>query len=388
MWFDTPHKLPPEENLRILAAVRSASPRVVVNSRIVIPSVPNAEGLVDYHSTVDRPAEIRPTPGDWEAIPTTNESYGYNQNDKKHKPSAFFIRLLAKTVARGGNMLMNMGPRGDGTIDPSDVGIFKGIGLWWTTNGQSIRGAGRTPLAVQAWGESTIKGNTLYLHVFQWPNDGKLVVGGLKTDVKKAYLLSDPARSLTITRKDLDLAIAVPAVAPDPADTVLALECAGAPAADPVRLLATNVGADTLRVFDANSIGRLGFGSGKPADAWVTYWTRLDDSVIWRLRSDEKAAFGLTAVYDAPTDIERNRVVEGDAGKELVRAGKGAGGSYKVSIGNWSSRKDVRIGIQVKESLGQVVIEPGTYDLKVSAVKITGEELMRLRNVILTPVKP
>ncbi|MCX7006324.1 MAG: alpha-L-fucosidase, partial [Kiritimatiellaeota bacterium] len=92
IWFDTPHKLPPEENLRILAAVRKAKPTLVVNGRLV-------RGAGDYDSTCDRPAEFPAHEGDWEGVPTTNESYGYNQNDRSHKPPAHFIQLLAKSAA-------------------------------------------------------------------------------------------------------------------------------------------------------------------------------------------------------------------------------------------------------------------------------------------------
>jgi hypothetical protein len=124
IWFDTPHKLPPEENLRILAAVRKAKPSLVINGRLV-------GGLGDYASTCDRPAEFPPQKGDWEGVPTTNESYGYNENDKSHKPASHFIQLLAKSAARGGNQLMNIGPMGDGRIDPADAAILEGIGKWW-----------------------------------------------------------------------------------------------------------------------------------------------------------------------------------------------------------------------------------------------------------------
>ena len=177
-------KLPDSENLRIMKAVRAASARVVINGRLV-------RGWGDYASTADRPAEFPPHDGDWEGIPTTNESYGWNQFDDSHKPPAHFIQLLAKAAARGGNILMNVGPMGDGRMDPKDVAILQGIGDWWKVNGESIRGTTRTPLPVQAWGESTRKGNTLYLHVFNWPANGELVVGGLKSNVKRARLLAE-----------------------------------------------------------------------------------------------------------------------------------------------------------------------------------------------------
>src|SRR5204863_3882838 len=144
----------------------------------------------------------------------------YNQNDHSHKPASHFIQLLAKACARGGNLMLNFGPRGDGTFDPADVAILQGIARWMKINGDSIHGTMRTPLPVQAWGESTLKGRTLYLHVFNWPSDGKLVVGGLKSNVASAYLLCDGSKSaLKVERlNDLDLAIGIPTLAPDAVD--------------------------------------------------------------------------------------------------------------------------------------------------------------------------
>jgi hypothetical protein len=379
IWFDTPHKLPPEENQRILAAVRKAKPSLVVNGRLV-------RGCGDYASTCDRPAEFPPCEGDWEGIPTTNESYGYNQNDRSHKPVSHFIQLLAKSAARGGNELMNIGPMGNGRIDPADVQILQGIGQWWRVNGESIRGTTRTPLAVQAWGESTRKGNTLYLHVFQWPCDGKLVVGGLKTEVVKARLLGASGEALKVTRQGTDVTIGVPATAPDAVDSVVVLECAGEPQADTARLLATNIDMNTLRSFDANLKGKLRFGPGKKTDAWVMGWTKKDDEVVWPARLNEKATFEVAVVYDAPTTTKRGRVVEGDAGKEQVRANRGVGGVYEVRVGQQTFAKPVRTGSNVSENLGKVTLTPGSFEIRVSAKEITGEELMRLRAITFKPV--
>ena len=76
---------------------------------------------------------------------------------------------------------MNVGPMGNGMIDPRDTLILSGIGRWMKVNGESIYGTQKSPLPLQSWGVSTQKGNLLYLHVFAWPKDGKLIVGGLKT---------------------------------------------------------------------------------------------------------------------------------------------------------------------------------------------------------------
>ena len=278
LWFDTSGKLPPSENLRIMKAVREASPRVVISGRLV-------GNWGDYDDTTDRPAEFPPHDGDWEAIPTTDESYGWNKFDTSHKPPSHFIQLLAKASARGGNTLMNIGPMGDGNIDPKDVAILKGIGDWWRVNGESIRGTTRTPLSVQTWGESTRKGSTLYLHVFDWPTNGELVVGGLKNNGSFASLLADKseAHALVTTQiNPIDVRIAIPVNAPDKVDSVVVLKCSGDIEADSARLLQPGFPIETLRAFDGQLHGGLRFGPGKKTDDVITTgWNDSNQFITW-----------------------------------------------------------------------------------------------------------
>ncbi len=360
LWFDTPHKLPDAENLRIFKTVRAAAPRVVINGRLV-------RGMGDYTSSTDRPAEFYPIQGDWEGIPTTNESYGWHQNDLSHKPASHFIQLLAKAAARGGNILMNIGPMGNGRFDPKDTAILQGIGVWWKVNGESIRGTTRTPLPVQAWGESTRKGNTLYLHVFHWPRDGELVVGGLKSDVKKAWLLADVDHTpLKVSRLNpLDVSIEVPATAPDAADSVVAVECDGDIAVDSTRLLSTTVAADTLRVFDGQLHGRLRFGPGKKTDAYVQNWSSPEDFIHWLVRLNEPATFDVVIVYDAPPKSE--------------------GGAFGVKVGEHDLRGTVGQGVEQTAPLGKVTLARGVSEIRVYPREIKGDELLRLRRLVLTP---
>ncbi|TAK93316.1 MAG: alpha-L-fucosidase [Verrucomicrobia bacterium] len=362
-WFDTPSKLPDSENLRIMKAVRAASARVVINGRIV-------RGLGDYASTADRPAEFSPHDGDWEGIPTTNESYGWNKFDHSHKPVSHFIQLLAKAAARGGNTLMNVGPMGDGRMDPKDVEILRGIGAWWKVNGESIRGTTRTPLPVQTWGESTRKGNTLYLHVFDWPKNGKLVVGGLKSDVKAVRLLSTSrAIPLAVHKlKSPDVSIeGLPLEVPDKADSVIALECAGEIAADQTRLVQPAFASETLRVFDGELHGKgIKFGAGKTRDAYAYEWTKPDEFISWSTRLNEPATYEVELTYDAEASS--------------------AGGSFTVNVGEASLKGSVSPGNQRATSLGRVSLKPGAVEIKLAATEIKGGELMKPRALTLRTV--
>jgi len=360
LWFDTPGKLPPSENLRIMQAVRAADPKVVISGRLV-------HGWGDYDDTTDRPAEFPPQDGDWEGIPTTDESYGWNKFDTSHKPPSHFIQLIAKAAARGGNVLLNIGPMGDGNIDPKDVAILKGIGAWWQVNGESIRGTTRTPLPVQSWGESTLKGQTLYLHVFHWPADGKLVVGGLKSEVASARLLGGDGVVTAVRLNPLDVCLAVPSAAPDPVDAVVVVQCSDPVAADSVRLLQPAFPTDTLRAFDGVLRGKgLNYGAGKKNSDYLIGWTRATQSVAWPVRLNKTARYEVTVNYDAGEESDGN--------------------TYNVTLGSQVLTGTVQPGTYQSTVLGRVTLGAGVFEIKINPGVIKGGDLMNLRSLGLKPV--
>ena len=388
LWGDTPHQNPQELNLQILAALRQEDPNLILNGRIA----GSAHG--DYHTTTDRPAEFAPMDApeeqDWEGIPTTNESYGYHAHDKSHKPPGHFIQLLAKAAARGGNLLLNIGPKGDGTFAAEDREILAAIAKWWKVSGDSIRHTERTPLAAQSWGESTLKGNNLYLHVFEWPKDGKLLVGGLNAEVAKASLLADPKTPLPTERIGPDLEITLPASAPDAADSVLMLECKNRPTGDMAQVLQTNT-ANKLSVFTAELLGpvdRKGWSLGK--GTWITShakgWKTKDCAVRWKTRLAKPSRFQVMLHYDAP-EADKTKI-ETDGGAVAAKSAQTFGGTFTVLIGNQTLKGKVRQqGMDVALELGQISLAPGNLEIKIQADEITGKELMLLKSLTLLPLR-
>ena len=388
LWGDTPHQNPQELNLQILAALHKEDPNLILNGRIA----GSAHG--DYHTTTDRPAEFAPMDApeeqDWEGIPTTNESYGYHAHDKSHKPPGHFIQLLAKAAARGGNLLLNIGPKGDGTFAAEDREILAAIAKWWKVSGDSIRHTERTPLAAQSWGESTLKGNNLYLHVFEWPKDGKLLVGGLNAEVAKASLLADPKTPLPTERIGPDLEITLPASAPDAADSVLMLECKNRPTGDIAQVLQTNI-ANKLSVFTAELLGpvdRKGWSLGK--GTWITShakgWKTKDCAVRWKTRLAKPSRFQVMLHYDAP-EADKTKI-ETDGGAVAAKSAQTFGGTFTVLIGNQTLKGEVlQQGMDVALELGQISLAPGNLEIKIQAVEITGKELMLLKSLTLLPLR-
>ena len=367
LWFDTPGKLPPSENRRILEAVREADPHVVVNGRLL-------NNFGDYKNTADRPAEVPYVIGNWEGIPTTNDSYGWSKVDQGHKPPEHFIQLLAKIASKGGNMLMNVGPMGMGEIDPKDQFILNGIGEWMAKNSESIYATVRTPLPVQVWGTSTLKGQRLYLHVFQWPKNGKLLVAGLRTDVKGAYLLIDPkSDALKVKRINAyDVEITVPSQAPDSADSVVVLDCAGPVKSEFAELLLPRDANTVLHVFNGNLLGRgIKYNDGKRNRDTVMDWTNPAGSVEWPVRLMETTRFRISINY--------------------ATVAKSQPGAFRVVCGNQILNGHVKPTENETTfetaSLGEVILKPGEFTISVHPIGLPEGELMRLRRVELTPIR-
>lgn len=379
LWFDTPQKLPLSENIRILKAIRETDSTIVVNGRLVRSAGAN---FGDYKNTADRPAEFYPVDGDWEAIPTTNESYGYHKYDNSHKPVSHFIQLMAKAASKGGNLLMNIGPKGDGAFDKADIAILNGIGKWMSKNGESIYGTTASTLPLQNWGVATTKGNKIYLHVFNWPSNGKLYVGKLIGVPVKAYLLSDPAKKLdAVELSSLDLAITVPAIAPDTVNTVIVLEYNRK--IDPVRnyyVLSPGVPETRLLAFDAIQSGfdKLKYGDGKKDRYYVEGWNG-DQSLRWNIKSIKPGTYNLLIKYIAPEESSGGEfsiwIHKADASKQEVK--------YNFKQPVFTTAKNTTV---VTRNVGVITLDDGWYSISINPESFGKSELMKLLELQLIPL--
>lgn len=220
--------------------VRSLQPGIIVNNRVGRSGgdfgLDPGRTLVGDFGTPEQEIPATGLPGlDWETCMTMNRNWGFNRADKDFKPAADLVRKLVDVASKGGNFLLNVGPTGEGVFPHESVERLEGIGRWMDANGEAVHESHASPFPALPWGRSTQRSlpggaTRLYLHVFDWPSDGRLVVGGLLNTARRAFLLADPAkRELKVTRQGDDLVIAVPAGAPDAVASVVVLEVAGRP---------------------------------------------------------------------------------------------------------------------------------------------------------------
>ena len=162
---------------------------------------------------------------DWESCMTMNTTWGFKFYDDKWKSSQVLVRNLIDIASKGGNYLLNVGPTAEGLIPSESITRLGDMGGWMKVNGAAIYGTTASPFAKQlAFGRATSKPGRVYLHVFDWPRDGKLIVPAFGRDVKQAYLLIAPKQRLKIEQTSDGMSLIVPAQAPDPIATVIVLE--------------------------------------------------------------------------------------------------------------------------------------------------------------------
>ena len=219
----------------LMAKVRARQPAIIMNNRLYAASTVHSGG--DEHKEFDTtrgdfstPEQRIPQNGlpgvDWETCMTLNGTWGYSEHDHAWKSDRTLIRNLVDIASKGGNYLLNIGPKGDGSLTPETVASFRAIGAWLRVNGESIHGTTASPFtAPLPWGRATAKGRDLYLHVFDWPADGRILVPLTPdgAEATGAALLSAPGTGLVVETTPAGLVIHLPPTAPDPDVSVIRL---------------------------------------------------------------------------------------------------------------------------------------------------------------------
>ena len=218
LWWDTPTGMT-DEFAEKLQKQLSLQPKIITNDRLKRPNFPG-----DYKTPEQKIPNLSELDGkDWETCMTMNGTWGFKASDHNWKTPTTLIHNLEDIASKGGNYLLNVGPTAEGEFPQPSIDALKTIGVWMKVNGESIYGTKASPLQPLPWGRCTIKSKVYYLHVFDWPANGKLIVPGLAGDIKKASLLAGGSVLKTESSAD-GLIITTPASAPDAISSVIKVE--------------------------------------------------------------------------------------------------------------------------------------------------------------------
>ena len=231
MWFDTPYDMPKPLCEELAREVKALQPDCLINGRI-------GYGLGDYRQMADNSIPRNVYHGAFEVPMTLNRSWGYSAPDNEWATPADVIRNLVQIRGRGGNLLINIGPDGYGNVPEASVDVLDAVGAWLARNGESVFDTDPFPdfPYINRWGDVTYrrKTNTLYLHVLKYPGlHPRISLLALASRVGAVHLPDGTplafAQAYDLAREEHRLSVTVPSVAPDPIDTVIAVELAEPP---------------------------------------------------------------------------------------------------------------------------------------------------------------
>lgn len=224
LWYDVDWPLNADqwESERMNKMVFGLQPDIIVNNR---------NGLPGDFSTPEQEIVAEKGTRAWESCMTLNDSWGYQRADDNWKSPKMVIRNLVSCSREGGNYLLNIGPKPDGSIPEDSVRVLTEVGQWMTRNGESIHTTDRCQVHASEFAGFTRRGNTLYMHVHFWPG-GTIALGGLITKVTSARLLAS-GQSVKFEQERFRVRFTgLPADAPDHPVTTIAIECESEPRQD------------------------------------------------------------------------------------------------------------------------------------------------------------
>ena len=239
LWYDMDWPLTSEqwESERMNHMVFELQPEIIVNNR---------NGLEGDFSTPEQHVEAAKAGRAWETCMTLNDSWGYNRGDDSWKTPKVIASNLADCAAGGGNYLLNIGPKPDGSVPVESVEILDTVGKWLDANGKAIYLTERGTLPGAPNTLFTRRDNTLYVLQKYWPGvtpaaqwlsffqPGVVVaIGGLKTKVKSARLLKTGQNVPFTQNEPLSFRLTgLPVEAPDSPLSVIEVECESEPVLD------------------------------------------------------------------------------------------------------------------------------------------------------------
>jgi alpha-L-fucosidase len=367
LWWDTPVNMT-RERADLLLPLLALQPGIIHNNRL-------GGG---YNGDTETPEQVIPPTGfpgrDWETCMTMNDTWGYKSYDQNWKSTEVLVRNLVDIASKGGNYLLNVGPTSEGLIPGPSVERLKAVGRWMKVNREAIYSTSASPFKRLPWGRCTKKTEgaetTLFLHVFDWPTDQKLVVPGLKNKPQRVYLLADKSRKpLETTCGAESLTITLPAQAPDPISSTLVLKVKGPLEIEQPGLQQSADGSILLTASEARTHGdQIRYESGHQRDN-IGFWLNPEDWADWDIAVRRPGNFELAVDIAGPAATSIQIV----AGTQKVVGKLPATGDY---------------GKFQEVSLGRISIaSSGRNTVKLQAVK-DGWNAVNVKAIKLKPVQP
>ncbi|MDX2431097.1 MAG: alpha-L-fucosidase [Bacteroides sp.] len=315
IWFDTPGEMPIEYAEMLMDVVHKNQSEAFVSGRI-------GHGLGDYQTLGDMEVPHENVEGLWEAVDVTNDSWGHAWYDMNWKSPEDILERLISTVARGGTYMLNVGPKADGTIPEPATRTLQASGRWISKYPQVIYGAEASPWKhALPWGDVTRNNNSLYLTVYDWPENGKLYLPGLKNEISSLRLLNGKTGTdISFSRDERYVIIELPPIELEDFVSVIEMEIKGKPIVDTHVALdpemtteITTHFADTVNCTIQNKRWMEKFGEWKTVQN--IYQWKPGSKATWEVNVLEPGEYEVELVYTGSGRLVWS--VESDEGEKV-----------------------------------------------------------------------
>ena len=380
LWFDGEWEpaWTHERGVDLYNYVRSLQPNIIVNNRVGkgrsgMGGMDKGQGVGDYGTPEQEIPATGFGPGvTWESCMTMNGTWGHRTDDHDWKSATVLVHNLIDCASKGGNYLLNVGPTAEGLIPEASVERLAAVGRWMKLNREAIYGTQASPFKRLPWGRCTTKvrgrETILYLHVFDWPKDGKLLVPGLLNVPRRAYLLADARKQpLNTTSVDDGLVVSVPSDALGEISATIVLKVHGELWLQQRGLAQAPDGTITLPAAEATLHGGQQWEIHSNVEN-IGFWTNPDDSAEWQFKVTKPGRFEVTGAFAAVTAS----AIELRAGKQTLRGEITATGDYRKF-------HDLKLGT-LELSVGHNVV------IAVRGVK-SGWQPVNVKSLSLRPVR-
>jgi len=336
LWWDTPRWMN-KERAELLRPLISLRPGLITNNRL-------GGG---YKGDSDTPEQHVPATGiegrDWEVCMTMNHTWGYKSYDEDWKSTEDLLHKLIDIASKGGNFLLNIGPKPDGTIPQASIDRLAEIGSWMNINSESIYGTAASPFRRPWWGRCTRKelenGDTrLYLQVFDWPEDKYLFVP-VNNQAVQCYSLSGNEEMFEVEKAEEGLVVRLTGEAADDISTVIVLDIKGSPDVPNQNITQNETGALILSPEQSDLENR-GYVSSNHAklirDTELSYitWKETRTWMEWPLEISADNVFDIYVTIATTSSDNRIFIEVGEEKKEFqLPDTKGLDSFQEVRIG-------------------------------------------------------